>query len=131
MTCYPRNTLQLALVAALAARRPRLVRYLLSSQGNSACALEIAAWSLRQIADVLSILPRAEQAEIFMRLPFSTRARLLKMGISGVKPLSLSGTAAIFDKLKNWFSQALPFCSLGGMCTLQKTSQFCFNKKPA
>lgn len=103
MTCCPRNTLQLALGAALAARRPVLVRYLLSSQGNRACALVIAAWPIRQIADLLSILPHAEQAEIFLCLPFRTRTRLLKMGISSTKPDSISSTTATYQKFKTGF----------------------------
>lgn len=108
MTCCPRKTLQLALSAALTARRPRLVRHLLSSQGHHACALVIATWPMRQIADVLSILPRAEQAKIFMRLPFRTRTQLLKMGISGLDPVALIGRASTFSRLKNALLQAWP-----------------------
>ena len=61
MVGRPRITWQLALSAALAARRPKLVRHLLSSKGHHACALVVATWLIRQIADVLSTLPRAQK----------------------------------------------------------------------
>lgn len=111
MTCRPRKTLHLALGAALAARRPKLVRYLLSSQGPHACALVFAAWPVRQIADVLSILPRAEQAEIYLRLPSRTQTRLLQMGTFGPELATLNRRALTFGRLKIWLLQA---CSISG-----------------
>ena len=126
MTCCPRKTLQLALSAALTARRPRLVRHLLSSQGHHACALVIATWPMRQIADVLSILPRADQTEIFMRLSFKTRSRLLKMGIAGFEPAALNGKTSTFDRLKNLLLQAWPIRCWHAMASTHYKNHFGF-----
>lgn len=101
MTYCSRKTLQLALCTALSARRPKLVRHLLSSQGYRACFAVIATWPVRQIADVLSILPHAEQLEICVRLPLSTQTQLLKMGMFGFEPFLLSGRSSFFFRLKN------------------------------
>lgn len=129
MTCCPRNTLQLALGAALAARRPKLVGHLLGSQGSQACAVVIAAWPIRQIADVLSILPRAEQAEIFMHLPVGRRTQLMKMGIPGSELPAVSGSASAFDKLKNRLLQACPVGCLwlARHVRMTKNPRFCSN----
>ena len=101
MTYCSRKTLQLAFCAALSARRPKLLRHLVGSLGYRACAAVIATWPVRQIADVLSLLPHAEQLEICTRLPLSTQTQLLKMGVFGFGPVLISSKSSFFFQLKN------------------------------
>ena len=102
MTFRTRNTFHLALSAALASRRPTLLRRLISSHGHRTSALVIATWPIRQIADVLSLLPRAEQVEIFLRLPLGTRTRLTQIGIPCLESTATTRRAPTFDVLRKW-----------------------------
>ena len=110
MTYCSRKTLQLALCAAINARRPKLLRHLLGSQGHRACATVIATWPVRQIADVLSLLPHAEQVEICIRLPTSTQTQLLKMGLFSFGPILISSKSSFFFRLKNSLLSVWPIC---------------------
>lgn len=100
MTFRTRNTFNLALSAALASRRPMLLRNISSRPGHRRSALDIATWPIRQIADMLSITPRAEQVDIFLRLPLGTRTRLTQVAIPCLESAATPRRASTFDVLR-------------------------------
>ena len=102
MTFRTRNTFHLALGAALASRRTMLLRHLPSRHGHRRSAMVIATWPIRQIADMLSRMPRAEQVDIFLRLPLGTRTRLTQVAIPSLESAATPRRASTFDVLRKW-----------------------------
>lgn len=102
MTFHTRNTFQFALSAALNARRPAILRHLLSTHGQQAFVMAIASKPIRQIADVLSLLPLAEQTAICLQLPLATRNQLTMVGISCLKSDAPAHSALTFEVLGKW-----------------------------
>ena len=102
MTFRTRNTFQFALSAALQTRRPVILRHLLDSHGRHAFALAIASKPIRQIADVLSLLPLADQTAICLQLSLTTRNQLAMVGISCLESDALAHRTLKFEVLGKW-----------------------------
>lgn len=81
MTYSCRETLTLAISAALTARRTTVPSKLLDGHGSFIFALALAALPSRKMAEVLFMLTLAERADVFRRLSFSDRARLQQVGL--------------------------------------------------
>ena len=102
MTFRTRNTFQFALSAALQTRRPAILRHLLDSHGRHTFALAIASRPIRQIADVLSLLPLAEQTAICLHLSLTTRNQLTMVGIYCLESKALARRSLKFEVLGKW-----------------------------
>lgn len=76
-----RQQLQLALRAALAARRVSLISELLAVHGRSAFAGALAGCSPRVAADVLMLLRAAERDALLRELPRGLRSELRALGV--------------------------------------------------
>ena len=81
MTYSCRETLTLALSAALAARRTSVPSQLLDGHGSFIFALALAALPSRKMAEVLFMLTPAERADAYRRLSYDDRARLAQVGM--------------------------------------------------
>ena len=102
------NTLNLALCAALNARRADILRYLLISHGPSPFALAIAARQSRQVADVMSLMGPAQRAAVFRYLPEETRARLVKAGMPFFDPSACTRQKATRSTAGGWLLPKTP-----------------------
>lgn len=80
-----RQQLQLALRAALAARRVPLISELLAVHGRSTFAAALAGCSPRTVADVLTLLRAAERDALLRELPRGLRSELRALGV-GLAP---------------------------------------------
>ena len=78
----PNGTLQLALSAALSARRASTLRHLLQSHGPLDFGSAVACLTGRHMADVLSLLGVAERAAVYRHLPPAANARLVQTGMA-------------------------------------------------
>lgn len=81
MTFRIRNTLQFAVTAGLGARRPAVLRHLLKCHGRDAFVLALASRPTRQIADVLSLLAKADQASICLQFSPAIKNQLTLFGM--------------------------------------------------
>lgn len=88
------NTLQFAVTAGLGARRPAVLRHLLTCHGLDAFVLALSSRSTRQIADVLSLLKKADQASICLQFPPAIKNQLSLFGMPCLK--------ADFSAIKNY-----------------------------
>ena len=91
------NTLNLALCAALNARRADILRYLLIR------LLAIAAHPSRQLADLMSLLAPAQRAAVFRYLPKQLRARLVQTGMTFFDPSACTRQKASRSTASDWF----------------------------
>ncbi len=82
MTFRTGNTLNLALTAALAARRADILLHLFNSHGPSNFALALGSRPSRQSADVLSMLAPTERTAVSHYLPPEALARLAEAGMT-------------------------------------------------
>ena len=82
MTYSCRETLTLALSAALTVRRTTVPSQLLDGHGSFIFALALAALPSRKMAEVLLMLMPAERADVYRRLSYDDRARLAQVGIA-------------------------------------------------
>ena len=109
-----RNTFNLALGAALAARQPTLLCHLVNSHGHRLSAEVLATWPKHQVADLLSILPRTEQLAIYLRLPFGTRTGLTQMGLPRTPSDAGSLKVSIFGRFRAWLLRSRPSVAITG-----------------
>ena len=77
-----RETLTLALNAALTARRISLPSQLLGGHGSFIFALALAALPSRKMAEILFMLTPAERADAYRHLSYDDRARLAQVGMA-------------------------------------------------
>lgn len=80
LSSRPRDTLQRALRAAVAAHRATFVRELLASHGEKALARALNDLSGRVIADTLSMLPEPERTQVLRHLRRAAYARYREAG---------------------------------------------------
>ena len=106
MAFRTRNTFNLALGAALAARQPAILRHLVNGHGCSLSARVMTTWPNHQIADLLSMLPRAEQLDIFLRLPLGIRTQLTQMGLPRMSSNAGGSTASTFNRFRTWLLES-------------------------
>ncbi len=81
MTYSCRETLALALSAALTARRTSVPGQLLGGHGSFIFALALAALPSRKMAEVLFMLAFAERADVYRRFSNDDRTRLAQVGM--------------------------------------------------
>lgn len=103
-----RNTLHLALDAALASRQPALLLHLSRAHGQRTFARALARWHIRKTADALSLLPQREQSDIFQHLPVATQTLLAQMGISGFELGGVERRTSIFERFRRRISPIRP-----------------------
>lgn len=72
-----RDALRRAVLAAIAAHRPPLVRELLAAHGHPAFAVALSRSSPRIVADALSMLPQPDSSAVRALLPAKAHARFL------------------------------------------------------
>lgn len=68
-----RDTLQRALHAAVATRRPLVLRHMLATHGEAAFAAALSSSPVRVIADALSLLPADNREAVSRRVHQSVR----------------------------------------------------------
>lgn len=79
-----RNTLKLALLAALNGRRVAVIHYLLQSHGAFCFAEALVALPCGQMADVMSLLSYPSNVDVYRRLSHDNRKRLSKAGMKNL-----------------------------------------------
>ena len=102
------NTLNLAVCAALNARRADILRYLLISHGPAPFALAIAARPSRQVADLMSLLAPAQRTAVFRYLPKELRARLVQTGMPFFDPSACTRQNSIVSRAGAWLLPKTP-----------------------
>lgn len=102
-TFRTRNTLHLALSAALTARRADILQHLFSSHGPSAFAQAIASRPSRQSADVLSMLAPTERTAVYRYLPKEARARLAEAGMTFFDQSACTRKKSTLSATTDWF----------------------------
>ena len=103
MTFRTHHTLQLAMSAALAARRVDILRHLFIGHGASTFALAIAPRPSREAADVLSLLAPTQRTAVLRNLPEVARTRLADAGMTCFDAPVCTRKKSTFSATRDWF----------------------------